>query len=564
MYRIKQTFPVVLTLVLLTACATTVFAQPDQEKTAFPSKAVQRGVQLKNEGKWSAALATLQDEQNSILVAKEKSPDAAHRLLELGRQQMNLTTVREVDAEVRQKAIRGAIQSFENVKQLEDPHNRAMAQVLLAGAYMQVNDAGKALEQLKSCDRTQFDPQQLTAIDYNIGRALQEQGKNAEAERVFRNVLKSSTGFVPAADRLIEVTIARSQESDDERRKRISSLADEFLSRGNPNQAIKLARQVIQRYEGNWENLIVRDAVGTLCSAWATEYRGPDDQQSAESIAWLQSIRCPGQLIEDYARVVQGDAVEVQFSILEDSYQSNLQFSWMSQKSVHLTQGWSRVITAVADWYAAAEFNPETRIRNQKRRDARKALFLYMLAWGMDRQNTRASVGVLNLFTPEQDPEFFREYFDGVFDAIFHAKSDMYVAKPETLSDWETLVHFHTVLGKLMELRGDEPGNLNDPRSPLGQWTLAIKAEDRVRNGRKDAFIGSVELYERLSWCYERQQAFEKAFDARLTAAERAVALQDVIKAQEILGLVPTGKLNDAQKVRRNQIDRSLTALRNQ
>ena len=130
----------------------------------------------------------------------------------------------------------------------------------------------------------------------------------------------------------------------------------------------------------------------------------------------------------------------------------------------------------------------------------------------------------------------------------------MYVAHPTTVSEWETLVHFHTVLGKLLELRGDKPGSSNNPRTPLGQWELAVKAEEQLRKQKGDSFVGSIELYQHLAFCYQRNEQPQQAIEAWLTSAERAVAITDVVYASRILRVVSENELSDPQRGRRDEL----------
>ncbi len=546
---------------ILTCCSPLLHAQPVPDRTqksAFPDTATRNAVQLRKDGKWRESLGAFQAEHLSIVNDPDQGPVAAQKLFELGRLQFDLAG-EDSDPEVKEKALEGAAESFRSVVRMKDPKSAALARVHLASVYMQKNDAGNALKELEACDRSQFDSQQLTVLDYNIGRALQEQKRLPDAAKAYRTVLANNPGFVPAADRLIDVTVAQSLQENPSEGDSVRRLSDEFLKSGNPDQAIKLARRVIQARESRWEDKVVRDAVGGLCSGWAAKYRGPQDDQIGLYVATLRDADCPADLIKDLERVATGSGVEVGFEILESLRASNLQFKWTQQGSASLTAGWSEFVTSVADWYAFRE--PRGTDQPLRPRNAERALFLYLLAWGTDRQNTRASLGVVSLFSKKEDPEFFRKYFDRVFDAIFHAKSGMYVAQPETESDWETLVHFHTVLGKLLDQRGDSPGSPDDARSPLGQWSLAINAEDEVRKRKGRSFVGSIELYERLAACYQRSEQVPRANDAWLTGAERAVAVEDVLRATEILKAVSDTGLSPSQTARRDQLQARIKSL---
>lgn len=507
-----------------------VVAQNANPQAIFDDEsAIQRANSLQQDGKWPAALAILQEEQEQILKDGPREPGTAQRLLTLGKRQVELTRS-EADPEVREKALNGARIAFTNLADVHKDRIGAVARIHLASIAMLQADPARALEQLRLCPRELLEPQEQIVLDYNIGRAFQELGDSETAATQFRAVLKSSPQFTPALDRLTELVLAAKRDGTLPDPDRILRFADELVEHGNLARAADLARALIQRYDGNWSSRPVPEAVSILCRCWSRNPAGPGTEFVEQAVIDLRKASCPDSLVNDFVRICGRELLTVDVSVIRRGRHQDLTFDPRTEESERFRRGWSQFVTSVADWYAASE----TPLPPVKSRNAEQAIALYLVAWGADRDNSSASVGLLSLMAPQQNLELFEKYFESLFNAIYQEKGELYVARPQTVTDWERLVRFHTVLGTLCERKGIY-GDRSDARTAIGQLSLGIAREQHIRSMTDGSYPGTPELHIRLAACYQKVHQPALALDAWLTAAQLALAAEDIRTADHAL-----------------------------
>lgn len=118
--------------------------------------------------------------------------------------------------------------------------------------------------------------------------------------------------------------------------------------------------------------------------------------------------------------------------------------------------------------------------------------------------------------------------FKALFDSLYDAKSALYEARPKTADDWLALLQFHIILGTLLDRSEIDGAAPESPRTAIGQWRLAVRAEATARRLSGGKFEGSAMLYSKLADAYERDARAEEACNAWLTSAERSLDVSDI------------------------------------
>ncbi|MFO1093302.1 MAG: hypothetical protein U0992_08300 [Planctomycetaceae bacterium] len=360
--------------------------------------------------------------------------------------------------------------------------------------------------------------------------------------------------FTQAADRIVELA-AESSSAD-----LLRQSSDTLMSDGYLDHAMRLSETVLNRERGQWRDPAMVHSLTTLLRCWAWQFDGPNPEIVARCSGQLAQAGLPDSAVQDFQKVAAGN-VSVSTNPIRGGYDGlhpDLSDFWPrlrhSKGLESLGAAWSVYVEAIARWHAA----PPAAIRkgNDSPRKPEIGLALYLIAWGLDRNNLEASNGLLALLEVKEYAPLIEPLFQQVFDALFDAKNELYIARPRSASDWASILQFHIVLGTMAANHDamGEPGS--SPMTAIGQWELGSKAEMQAIENSKGEFRGSPTLHVRLARAYSARDRNDLAIDEWLTALQRSIDIQDLVpaklalkRAEELLASMSAPQLDRFQSL---------------
>jgi tetratricopeptide (TPR) repeat protein len=440
-----------------------------------------------------------------------------------------------------------SLKIFEQVaRESNSPREKALAEVNKGAALMRLNRPQAAANVLEECDWNQFDWPQWPVLYYNSARALEESGQTDKALQRYAKSLVYEPTFDQAAQRL-EALAAKLAGPDGEK---IYETGRHLVELGVPRNAINFALQSLKSPAG--KKALENSALRVLLLAWSRTYVNPEvfdsDLELASEV--LSSPRF-APLVKD-VRAATREPLRVENIRVRKPGSNEIlpPFEWASTSDSPVRDAFASFLAATARPYMAKTpgDRSEGKINNQRLTQAFARIYGAWTLSPNDLELARQVAWLTHDFGEQVDPNGFAR--EQLTDMVFVTKGILYRVPVKTAADWQNLLELHTFLGLLFEA-DKKWGDEYNVQSAIGQWNLAIRAEEEVRRLKQDDSYFAPGLREHLGNCYATIDRKPQTFDLYVEAGQGFLKLGDVLQSKRMadaardLGITPG---SDAKK----------------
>ena len=349
---------------------------------------------------------------------------------------------------------------------------------------------------------------------YNLGRALEENGKAGEGLRYYQDASMEDPSFDPAARAALRLLGAvRIQDRMVPRTARWVSVLVENGETGVPEKALCILLREAPGLSPRSANLLL----GTLVRYLALASIHPDAFQAQ----WLPRL-------ERLAKTRPGTRAAV--SYLRFLYLENTQPDFNFHRARYRARALSGVIPGPDPFRIISTLCTVIGGYYLDRKDVNRALSAYASAWTADTTNTTAAYASARLLLdfPKQIPRS-GDILDEFIVFLFMQKGRAYLGE-----DWPNILRFHLVLASIYTGKG-QWGSPGDPHGAVFQLEHAIKAHARVKRSGRPGDAGPIaKVKQRLAWVYEQKGELRRAGRIYLDAMKTAIGEDNEGLAKEI------------------------------
>ncbi len=393
---------------------------------------------------------------------------------------------------------------------------------------------------------------------FNLARALEGTGRKPEAYKRYVEAAEADPSFDRAADGAR--AIALKSDSEGTGIPQIGLLVDQQLKQrdfAGAGRSLRDALTSVAHWQGhpNYPRL-----VGELVR-YFTE---AEVDREAYAQEWSEPLKA---IPRDRVR----KPADRMLATIEETYMSELPVEFAPQKVgeryAPWVQGGSRGLFS--------KFLAAVAAQSYRRGEMRRALGAYSHAWAVDTSNMEAGLYAANILLVDLDAKEKKLDPDGsllriLSGELFGEKGAEY-ARPVG-QDWRRLLKFHTILATIYE-KHRSWGSEHEPRTAIFQWTMGLKAVERLQSKDPSAAMLAPPLHEGLARAYKALRRPQPAFESEMRAAEGYLAAPQPDAAQidaaeralaraALMAIVGNAGESSLQKVR--DLNRRLEEVRKQ
>jgi hypothetical protein len=448
-----------------------------------------------------------------------------------------------------------SLQLFRQVATADDlgsPRQKAIAQVNAGAVLMRLNRPAEAADIMENCDWDQFDAHQWNVLYFNSARALDEAGRSEKALERYSKSLKYDPDFAPAAERLEALAMKMAGKDPAQIRQVGQQILDWGATRGAARFAVKMLPA-----SADAQSAAAQNALGLLLLAWARAYSSPE-QFERDQAPLLTSLSHPNwQPFLNEVRAAQRAELNLGQILAREpgTLEPLVPFTWSSRAESDLRNDFATYLAATARYFlqkTGGKDRAQAKIEPARLRQAFARIYGAWTLHPEDLERARQVAWLTHDFRQDVDPDQIARR--RLIDGLFRQKGTLYFLEAKTDSDWENLLELHTFLGLIFE-SDKNWGSTSDPRSALGQWSLAIRAEEQIRQLRQDADYRAPGLHERLAACLAADRQPELALDSYVTAGEGYLKLNNAPLARNMLEAVRKLPVSPTTAAARRRLD---------
>jgi tetratricopeptide (TPR) repeat protein len=346
------------------------------------------------------------------------------------------------------------------------PAQQRIARNNLGTLLLKRQAAADALPVLQGIDLA-ADPDKRFAFEYNLGRALEQTGRAADAFTHYLASIGAEPTFAPARE--AAVGVLQTQPAPASMAVRLCEL---LMTKGQPASAAGVARTLLPKASSADGTVLL----GELMRAWVAMSIDMNAFKSTEE-PFLRSL--PASRVREQADDVARAMLDDGLKVIPDPYMSRQRFpSWSHEQH---PEAFAAFLKYAGDLYS--------------RKSPQQALARYVSAWFFDHSNGESAVYAA--MTVRDHPEVDEQHrvLDLLIEKIFADK--MAYIRGE---DWPNSLRMHLVLGNIFEQLG-KWGPETDSHTAAFQFKAAIADEQRIRATDK-TFSPSPGLYTKLAQAY--------------------------------------------------------------
>jgi hypothetical protein len=442
-----------------------------------------------------------------------------------------------------------------------DAAQRARAAGYLGLMQAQKGDFAAALKTYSEINFKEAAAEDVPALRYNFGRALELGGRGTDAYTQYVQAMMVQHPPRAAVDGAVR-TFKKADRHDDDDVRPVIVAAQKLRDDGALDAARAHVFDGLEAYRqpSQVEPLVIEmvrclDAAGITPAqfdASAALDKLPSDRVRLTALA--EKNPAAAKYIRAITLAYAPQDLGVKFGVWEPPAPFDAWTSYDGKKPM------SSLLKRLGDAFAAADTAP-TQGGTVNPDDARRAVERYWLAWLVDRENTDAALfvgSILRNHAQQVDP-------DGVvlkrfIDMLFEEKNALYRSGDNTIPVNKNLMGLHIVLAKHYESidTPDALGKPHDgsPRTAGFHWYRAIDADRRIRELLKVTVTPTPGLYLNCGQYDERVKDPHMAATEYLEAAEGFLGAKNQQAAFETVKLVEKlgNVTDDQQKQRLNQI----------
>ena len=406
------------------------------------------------------------------------------------------------------------------------PMQKTQAAMNRAALHMRLGNPKKAAELLlnpEECDWSTVDQSQQFLLNYNVGRALDQDKTDSErALKFYGKALSQKPQFSLAASKICDLVISDNTLSSESLDEQVNLL----VSTKQSEEVSRLGWHLFER-GGEANQTGAMNGLSILLTGWSMTIESGESFLKAESerLVQLKESFIGPEFERDIMRLVQGElAVEV--ATLENGRHSQLSginevIAGADTEQVRLKVALSALTFAIADGFATQ--SAMTTDPTAARANVQAALTRNIVAFGLDPQNTdaaRSLVWCLSRVEEMNPTEINEDLRNQVIYSLLKEKEGILDKKNMEISDWQNLLKIHMLLGHLFQSQGIWVA-ADSRLSATFHWEEARQNEIELNRRLTDNLQQwTPALHENLGTCYFMSDRIAEAVASFLNACD--------------------------------------------
>lgn len=468
-----------------------------------------------------------------------------------------------------QQKLSATLRLYEGIPADAAPQQKAQATMNRAALYMKLQDPQKAANLLldqEQFDWSTIDSSQHFLLNYNVGRALDEDQKSERAFEYYEKSLKLNPRFNLAASKISDLALSDKSLSSESLDKSVALL----ISTKHPQEVTRLGWGLIEREEKDRQRAI--QGLSVLLIGWSKSFEssGAFLKTEGERLSNIGKSLIGPDVERDLRKLAQGE-LSVDVEALQRGNHRELAgingvIAESGRERDRLKTAVSQFTFAIADWMATqSAFATDPIVVSNL---AQGALARSMVAFGLDPDNTdvpRSLIWSLVRLEKLEQNSKNDVNMDLVVRELLNRKEVLKYKESKSPVDWQNLLKIHMLLGELFQSKKIWTA-ADEYRSATFHWEEARRDEQELnRLLPEERQQWHPALHENLAICYASSDRKPDAVSSWLVACGFYLRDDNREGASRCLRSVQTSevKLSDKQRQLVAELEKEVQALSN-